>query len=212
LSKSLKGFAVSADVFNFEETFAVSVEAPLADSIKWDPRFEVAKYDERATLRAERRGIYRPTNADFAELGLAPYEVAVTPGNLLTTAGLGRIATLINAGTGNLVSSTTARVGAGNSNTAAAIGQTDLQASAGSSNRWFQTCTVTIPSNVWTFAATFATGDGNFAWEEWGIDIGTATVSSSNTVSAVLLNRKVASNGTKVAGQTWNATATITIS
>jgi hypothetical protein len=58
----------------------------------------------------------------------------------------------------------------------------------------------------------FGTADGNFAWQEWGIDIGTATVSSGNTVNAVLLNRKVASNGTKASGQTWTATATITIS
>jgi hypothetical protein len=196
----------------FDDTLKVSVEAPLADSISWRARLEIAKYDIRETLKALRAGFDRPTNEDFAALGIRPYEVAVTPGNLLTTAGLGRIATLVNAGTGNLISSTTARVGAGNSNTAAAVGQTDLQASAGSANRWFQTCTVTIPSNVWTFAATFASADGNFAWEEWGIDIGTATVSSGNTVSAVLLNRKVVSNGTKASGQTWNATATITIS
>ena len=184
----------------------------LSDSIRWSPRLVIRKYDERATRKAERWGFYRPTDEDFAELGLRPFEERVTVGNLLTTAGLGRIATLVTAGTGNLISSTTARVGAGNSATAEAVGQTDLQAAAGSANRWFQTCTVTIPSNVWTFAATFASADGNFSWAEWGIDIGTATVTSGNTVNAVLLNRKVASNGTKASGQTWNATATVTIS
>jgi len=184
----------------------------MHDSIRWSPRFTVAKYDERASLKAERRGFYHPSDADFAELGLEPYEVRVTDGNLLTTAGLGRIATLINAGTGNLIASTTARVGTGNGVTAEAIGNTDLAAAAGSANRWFQTCTVTVPSNVWTFAATFGTADGNYVWSEWGIDIGTATVTSAATVNAVLLNRKVAANGTKVAGQTWNATATITLS
>ncbi len=196
----------------FDETFKVGVDTPLAESIRWQAHMRVAKYDERASLKALRRGFERPGDDDFAELGIRPFEVVNTPGNLLTTAGLGRIATLINAGTGNLISSTTARVGAGNSNTAETIGQTDLQAAAGSTNRWFQTCTVTIPSNVWTFVAVFGTADGNFSWSEWGIDIGTATVSSGNTVSAVLLNRKVASNGTKASGQTWTATATITIS
>ena len=105
----------------------------------------------------------------------------------------------MTAGTGNLISSTTARVGVGNGVTAEAIGNTDLAAAAGSANRWFQTCTVTIPSNVWTFVAVFGTADGNFTWAEYGIDIGTATVTSSHGV-AVLLNRKVAANGVKSAG------------
>jgi hypothetical protein len=60
--------------------------------------------------------------------------------------------------------------------------------------------------------AVFGTADGNFAWEEWGLDVGTATVTAGTTVNAVLLNRKVASNGTKASGQTWTATATITFS
>src|SRR5215207_9279436 len=184
----------------------------LSERVGWSPVLTVRKYDERASLKAERQGFHHPTDEDFAQLGLVPFEVRVTPGNILTTAGIGRLATLLTAGTGNLISSTTARVGAGNSATAEAIGNTDLAAAAGSANRWFQTCTVTIPSNVWTFAATFGSADGNYVWSEWGIDIGTATVTSGNTVNAVLLNRKVASNGTKAAGQTWTATATITIS
>lgn len=195
----------------FDETFKVGAEAPLQESIRWQAHLRVAKYDVKETLKAARRGFDRAGDDDFASLGIRPYEVIDTPGNLLTTAGLGRIATLINAGTGNLISTTTARVGAGNSATAEAIGNTDLAAAAGSANRWFQTCTVTIPSNVWTFVAVFGTADGNFAWAEWGIDIGTATVTSGNTVNAVLLNRKVAANGTKASGQTWTATATVTI-
>src|SRR5215217_1313009 len=179
---------------NFDDQLKVGVQAPLQESIKWHAHLTIHKYaDDDAYARGEH------------------YEITECDGNLLTTAGLGRIATLVNAGTGNLIASLTARVGAGNSNTAAAIGQTDLQAAAGSANRWFQTCTVTVPSNVLTLAATFGTADGNFAWAEWGIDIGTPTVTSGNTVNAVLFNRKVASNGTKASGQTWNATATITI-
>jgi hypothetical protein len=183
-----------------------------ADSFKWNAQLTIRKYDEEASFRAALAGFWHPTDQDFARLRIKPFEVLVTDKNLLTTAGIGRIATLLTAGTGNLISSTTARVGAGNSATAEAIGQTDLQAAAGSTNRWFQTCTVTIPSNVLTFAATFGTSDGNFTWAEWGIDIGTATVTSGNTVNPVLLNRKVQSNGAKVGGQTWTATATITFS
>jgi hypothetical protein len=173
----------------------IGAGVPLDESPKWRAHLRVDKYaDDEAYARGE------------------IFETVETPGNILVTAGLGRIATLINAGTGNLIASATARVGAGDGSTAVVIGDTDLSAAAGSTHRWFQTCTVTIPSNVWTFVAVFGTADGNFAWQEWGIDIGTATVSSGNTVNAVLLNRKVASNGTKASGQTWTATATITIS
>ena len=168
----------------------------LEDVSGWYARLEIARYAD-----------------ELAHFAHEPYDVSVVERNLLTTAGIGRITTLINAGTGNLIASTTARVGAGDGAGSAAIGDTDLSASAGSTHRWFQTCTVTTPSNVWTFAATFAAADGNFAWNEWGIDIGTATVSSGNTVNAVLLNHKTSiAQGTKASPQVWTATATITLS
>jgi hypothetical protein len=178
------------------EELWVGAGVPVADRINWRINWQVKKFADSAAFEAG-----------------DPFEVSEIPGNLLTTAGIGRIATLLTAGTGNLISSTTARVGVGNGAGTAVIGDTDLSASAGSANRWFQTCTVTIPSNVLTFAATFASGDGNFAWNEFGIDIGTATVTSANTVNAVLLNHKTSiAQGTKAAGQVWTATATVTFS
>ena len=184
------------DLAHATDGLSIGVDAPLNESAKWNISLRVDKYaDDAAYARGE------------------IYETVITDGNLVTTAGWGRITTLLNAGTGNLIASTTVRVGAGNSNTAASVGQTDLQAAAGSSNRWFQTSTVTVPSSpVIQAVAVFGTADGNFAWEEWCLDVGTATVSSGNTVNAVMLNRKVASNGTKASGQTWTATATITFS
>ena len=179
------------------EGLGVTVGSSLPERVGWSPRLTLRKYDEAATLKAERQGFYRPSDEDFAQLRIDPYEVRVTDGNLLTTAGIGRIVSLLTGGGGQTVISTSARVGAGNSSTAEAIGQTDLQAAAGSTNRWFQTCTVTTPSNVLTLAATFGTADGNFVWAEWCIDVGTPTVASGNTVSALMLNRKVAANGTK---------------
>jgi hypothetical protein len=178
------------------EGLRVAAGAELGDVFNWRINWQVSKYADDESL----------------VLGL-PYETNDIPGNLLTTAGIGRIVTLLNAGTGNLITTTTARVGVGNGVGTAAIGDTDLSAAAGSANRWFQTCTVTTPSNVLTFAATFASADGNFAWNEFGIDIGTATVTSGNTVNAVLLNHKTSiAQGTKASGQTWTATATVTFS
>jgi hypothetical protein len=81
---------------------------------------------------------------------------------------------------------------------------------AGSANRWFQLVSGvgTLGTRTLAFSATFGTADGNFAWNEFGIDQGTA---SGNTVTAPLFNRKAGiAQGTKAAGQTWTATATIT--
>lgn len=204
---------MSRDTALGHDGFGVGVGAPVHDSGHWHCHWTVERWDEEATAWARRQLGMEPGAEDFRALKIASYWTSEVEGNLLTTAGLGRIATLVTAGTGNLISSTTARVGVGNGAGTAAIGDTDLSASAGAANRWFQTCTVTIPSNVWTFAATFASGDGNFAWNEFGIDIGTATVTSGATVNAVLLNHKTSiAQGTKASGQVWTATATITIS
>jgi len=204
---------MSNDTARADDGFGVGVGTAVADSGLWRCRWTVDRWDEDATSWALEHIGHDPQPVDFARLSIDPYLTTEVAGNLLTTAGLGRIATLVTAGTGNLISSTTARVGVGNGAGSAVIGDTDLGAAAGSTNRWFQTCTVTIPSNVWTFAATFASADGNFAWNEFGIDIGTSAVTSSAVVNAVLLNHKTSiAQGTKAAGQTWTATATITIS
>lgn len=168
----------------------------VRDSIKWRPVLTVAKYAG-------------------TDLTVDPVEVIVAPGNLLTTAGLTRITSLITGGGGQAATNTSARIGVGNSSTAAAVGQTDLQAAAGAANRWFQTMDATYPqvsAGLMTFRSTVGTADGNFAWAEWGIDIGTPTVTTGTTVNATLLNRAVQALGTKTSAGTWVATATITLS
>lgn len=185
------------------------------DGLKWRAHARVDKYtrDQIAWVQG-RTGVLVP-QADLLAAHLTPVEVSEEAGNLLTTAGLTRMCSLIVGGGGQAMTNTATRLGVGNSNTAAAVGQTDLQASAGSSNRYFMTMDATYPSAsgaVITAKSTFASADGNFAWEEWGLDIGTPTVSAGTTVNATLANRKVASLGTKVSGATWALTVTITLS
>jgi hypothetical protein len=123
---------------------------------------------------------------------------------------------LLNATGGQAATNTATRLGTGNGAGSAAIGDTDLGAAAGSANRWFNIMDATFPSvatNVLTAKSTFASADGNYAWNEWGLDIGTPTVSSSATVNATLLNHKTsAALGTKASGSSWALTVTITIS
>lgn len=188
------------------------------DGVKWVPLAHVDKYSsEQVEWVRSRTGLLEPTGADFEALHLTPEDgIFEAEGNALTTAGLTRITSLINGAGGQALTNTATRIGVGNSTTAFAVGQTDLQAAAGASNRFFMTMDATYPSTsagVITARATFGTGDGNFAWEEWCLDIGTPTVSSGTTVNATMLNRRVpGSMGTKASGASWVFTVTVTLS
>jgi hypothetical protein len=93
-------------------------------------------------------------------------------------------------------------MGVGDSSTAFAVGQTDLQAST---NKLRKAMDATYPqqaANVLTFRSTFGTSDANFAWAEWAI--------FNASTSGVMMNRVVASNGSKSSNETKVATATMT--
>lgn len=196
----------------------VGASLPAADGQKlWVARAVVEKWSPDQSAWAAQLLGRAPQGDDFDRLGVCPDEVVEEVGNLITTAGLTRITSLITGGGGQAVTNTSARLGVGDSSTAAAVGDTDLGAIAGSTHRWFQVMDATYPTTsagVITFKATFGTSDGNFTggWQEWGVDIGTPTVTSGNTVNATLLNHKIASLGTKVSGATWALTATLTLS
>lgn len=188
------------------------------DGIKWKAEAFVDKWNDPDKVRfvQSATGLIQPVAADFLRLGVKPDDSAYCEDNLVTTAGLARVGDLIIAAGGQAPTNTSARIGAGNGAGTAAVGDTDLSATAGSANRWFQIMDATFPSRagaVLSFKSTFGTADGNFTWNEWGIDIGTPTVTSGATVNATLLNHKTsAALGTKASGATWAFTVTITLS
>lgn len=177
-------------------------------------RWQVDRWDADQTAWAKTRsGLIAPTGADFAALGVRPYESSELVGNLITTAGWARLGNLAtNQGATQALDATHTRIGVGDGTTPAeAYADTDLAAAAGSTHRWFQLVSGagTVGTRTLAFAATFASADGNFAWNEFGIDVGNTT--STNAVAALLFNHKVGiAQGTKASGQTWTATATIT--
>lgn len=65
--------------------------------------------------------------------------------------------------------------------------------------------TGTDSSRTVTFRSTFASADANWAWNEWGV------FNSATAGAGRMLNRKVESLGTKVAGATWQLTITLTM-
>jgi hypothetical protein len=197
------------------DAFGVNVSTPLTDRYTWNIEWFTHKFDSEMTSWLTERLGREPLFADFANEQMKPFEVGHVEKNLLTTAGLGRITNLITGGGGQALTNTSGRIGVGNGAGTAAIGDTDLSASAGSANRWFRVFDATYPTisgGAITAYATFPSADGNFAWNEYGIDIGTPTVTSAATVNAVLLNHKTSiAQGTKTAGQTWTAQSVITI-
>jgi hypothetical protein len=132
-------------------------------------------------------------------------------GNLLLNGGIQHLEDqLIGAITDPLNNANT-RLGVGNSSAAEAATQTDLQAAAGAANRQFKLMNATFPSRssqTLNFQSDFTSGEANFVWNEWGVDNGNA---NGTTVVAPMLNRKVASLGTKTTG-TWTLTGTLTLS
>jgi hypothetical protein len=212
------------DVARAHDGIGVGVVASLSEGFRARTVWTIDKWDEDATRWVRRRsGLLNPVAAVFEALKVRPYATAEVVGNLLTTTGLNRLTSLAIAGGGQGMTNTATRIGVGNGTVSAGggsvpavVGDTDLAAAAGSANRWFQIMDATFPqqsNGVLTYKSTFASADGNFAWNEFGIDIGTPTVSSANTVNAVLFNHKTSiAQGTKASGQSWAATASITIS
>lgn len=142
----------------------------------------------------------------------APFEVLEDEGNLLLIGGVSALwEMLIGNGTATAAQALTffnngnARIGVGTSATAEVDTQTALLGSGvfvamDATYPTHTDTTGTAGSKTITFRSTYGSAIANQVWGEWGIDNGTR-----------LLNRKVAANGTKASGQTWQFTVTVSI-
>ncbi len=139
---------------------------------------------------------------------------------MLVRQGLARIGNmLIGTATWQALDATHCRIGTGDSATAATTTDTDLNGAAGSTHRQFQlvdsrTQGTGANSGVTTIVATFGTAVGNYHWQEWGIDGGTAngtTVTTEGATTPGLINHKITDLGTKTSAASWVFTITVTI-
>lgn len=199
------------------DRLGVGVGLAVAERAAGTTRWRVDRYDAEQTAWVRHRsGLAAPQGADFAALGVRPYEASELVGNLITTAGWTRLMNLLtNQGATQALDATHTRIGVGDSSTAEAYGDTDLGAAAGSTHRWFQPVSGagTLGTRTLAWTASFGTADGNFAWNEWAIDVTTSSATAGNTVGALLFNHKAGiAQGTKASGQTWSATGTLTFS
>lgn len=187
------------------------------EGFTWHPKVRIDKYDADTVTRMEDR-LGRPLRPEDFD-GVGPDHIARSDGNMLTSAGAARLAALLLGESVQALTPTRTVVGVGNSSAAENAAQTDLQAAAGATNRWFQGADAGFPTraaNVLTVKSTFLAGDGNFTWNEWCVAIATAApvasaVIATATTSGIMLNRKVDGTlGTKANGQVWVLTATLT--
>ena len=122
----------------------------------------------------------------------------------LTNAARDLIATGLVTGTiAPAFNNANSTIGVGDSTAAFANTQTDLQAAT---NKFRKAMDATYPqqaTNVLTFRSTFATGDANFAWNEWGV--------FNAAAGGTMLNRRQEALGTKAATQSWQFTVTLTL-
>jgi hypothetical protein len=118
----------------------------------------------------------------------------------LTTAGKTLIAARIIGTSLAAVDTTTGYLGVGNSSTAFSAAHTDLQ---GASKTRKQLTTSSVSSADMTFITTFASGDANHAWDEFGV--------FNHASAGTMLCRKVAAHGTKASGDSWTLTVVVTV-
>jgi hypothetical protein len=190
------------------------------DGIKWQPHARIEKYDAADVVELTRVLGHEPSAEELRALGADPRILEVS-GNLLTTAGLSRITSLIIGGGGTTFSNGNAAVGVGTSSTGELVGNTALGGDGNASTARYNAADATYPSasnGVITVQATFDSGEANFAWNEWCWVIAPATITEGATLaslssgSEVMINRKVASMGTKASGASWVFTTTVTLS
>jgi len=134
-----------------------------------------------------------------------PYEVVQKEGNVLLNAGIDELWDLVTGAGGTAYSSANAHIGVGDSSAAADASQTDLQ---GTNKKWnpMDAGYPTSTNQKATWRASFADGDANFTWNEWGV-----CNASGTAAGGTLLNRKVENLGTKNGG-TWQLTVEISLS
>jgi hypothetical protein len=177
-------------------------EKATHDPAKWLVATEIAKFE----------GDWTGEQIDAGEAP-EPFEVLRDEGNLLLIGGVSTLwETLIGNGTTTggqaltYYNNANAVLIVGTASTAEADTQTLATFTGAVSKAMDATypthsdSTGTAGSKTITFRSTYASADANQAWNEWGVGNGTRA-----------LNRKVAANGTKASGQTWQFTVTVTI-
>jgi hypothetical protein len=161
---------------------------PVDEKFKYKTQWRIRRYeDDAAFARGE------------------CYDESVIDGNLLLNEGIQLLEDLLIGAGGTAYNNASAYLGVGDSSTAESAAHTGLQAATNKTYKAMQASYPSRASQTITWRSVFASGDANYAWNEF-------TIVNASTDSGTNLNRKVSSQGTKASGQTWTLDMTLTIS
>ena len=134
-----------------------------------------------------------------------PYEVIEMKENCLLNSGINEMWDLITgvvSGALHIYDNAAGQIGVGDSATAADATQTDLQAATNKTYKGMEAGYPTSTAQKANFKSSFGSADANYVWNEWVV---------KQSSSAICLNRKVESLGTKASG-TWTLEVEILLS
>lgn len=134
-----------------------------------------------------------------------PYEVIEQEHNCLLNSGINEMWDLVTgavSGADHIFDNSHAQIGVGDSTDEEDATETDLQAATNKTYKAMEGGYPTSTSQKATFKSSFGSSDANYAWQEWVV---------KQSTSAICLNRKVESLGTKSTG-TWTLEVDITLS
>jgi len=135
-----------------------------------------------------------------------PDEVLEIEGNILTLGGITTLWNLVTqAGTATPYNSSNAHIGVGNGTTPEDRSQDRLQGTS-VAYKPVDSGYPTVQGDTAIWQATFGVNEAAFAWNEAGVANG-----NNPPTNGVLLNRKVATMGTKPADATWILQVRITL-
>lgn len=198
------------------------------DVLEWHAECKVVKFEPATVLDMIKYVGREPEGHEVEDLVMrgtfVPDDIHHEIGNLLTTAGLGRITSLFEGAGGAAFNHADALIGVGlhggTTTNDAAVTDTALAGDGSSSSAYYQPADTGYPTQsggTISCNATFSTGNANFAWNEWGLIVASGTITAGSTLasvgtSPVLINHKIAGLGTKASGAIWTLQATCVIS
>lgn len=180
------------------------------DGLRLVTHATVQKFRASDIEEARREGLAVADLGDFLAAGIDPYETVEAARNLMVNVGINVMLGLLIGAGGTTYINGNARICVGDGNGSVPTAAATDTALAAPTNRYAQAADATFPSRasqVLTVQATFPTTQGNFVWNEWGIDSGGA---SGAGAASGLLNHRGVNLGTKSSAASWVFTATIT--
>lgn len=181
-------------------TATATPEVPQHDPVQWRAAIKLEKFD----------GDWSPEQIDNGEAADALTEVIEREGNLLVIGGASALWQRLIGTAVTAFDNANAHLGVGSdSATAAADTQTDLIGASKTRKAMDATypqhtdSTSTAGAKTITYRSTFATGDANHVWAEWGV--------FNAAAAGRMLNRKVEALGTKTSAATWVLTVSLSL-